>query len=399
MKSRRLLILLLSLGTAIGFWCWARSPVWRVDGYEYIRPAGHFEKDGKLVSLVGRNGKSEWYIETRDFDSGRLMSDVKLDIPQRLGELYCLPMADRQKGDFQLIGVIDYCPNMPIKNNVWVFDLRTGARLNKAAFVVPFFNDSWSLGGRLAVFQEDKLILIDQEHPTGREIKYNRITSARIASDGTFVVVAKENGIHIVDWKSGQELASEKLPSSGSTLYLAMTRNNLIVVGWDDQKQYRNLQFRRWTGKTLEKAAHDVKLAADGSTTSMIGGLWVRESVDGKLTVASHAGMDWPEPYRVLCRWLTAQGLDLQRWMSHETVLLWYELDSNYQIARRFEKPAKSPMPLNERLAVEYPWIDTESLTMWNTKPKWPNAMAMGIVMYLLLYVWSRRKDKVAQGR
>ncbi len=100
---------------------------------------------------------------------------------------------------------------------------------------------------------------------------------------------------------------------------------------------------------------------------------------------------DWPLQFKSLFQWLADKKLPIERWVPKQYYRHWVVLDNQDQIQREYyETDRNRRRELYDHFAVEVEpdkQYATSTITFWNEHPVWPNALAVGVVLYLLLYV------------
>ena len=117
----------------------------------------------------------------------------------------------------------------------------------------------------------------------------------------------------------------------------------------------------------------------------------VKTISNGGLHLSVNSVKDWPLQFKAVLQWLADKSFPIERWVPKQYHRHWVVLNDQDQITREYyERNQSKRRQLYDHFAVEVEpdkQFATSTITFWNEHPVWPNALAVGVVLYLLLYV------------
>lgn len=398
MKLRwHLLALLTSLVVVIVVWLASNGPLWLLNGFEDIRFAGYCEASKQLRSVVVRDQGKTWHLETRDVRNGKLVKEVLLNQPVAQGNIYIIANGITvQPSKAPLVVVQTVRPNGNRMEWCYLFDPETGVLLRKAPFLLKGFVMPVVSGNRVAIVTERDLWLFDEKHAEGRSLNIVGIECLEVSHDGKWIAYSGQDGVYIIDWETGNNLQALESAKAEAVFSMAFQRDGRLLLA-NYSGGFRMSRWR-WNGKTLQLDS-PVFVALDRIGGGPIQPLRIIDE-GSHCHVASYAYVGWAAEIRTACQWLESQGWNVQRWLPRETRLVWHVLDNDNYELRRYEQAAFRAIALSNRLSVNYfgENLKTDRIEVWVTSPRWPNLLALGIVVYLLLYVMMRCRESVSSG-
>jgi len=392
MKLRwHLVSLFLAIAVAGVMWLSTNGPLWQLDGYEFVRFAGYCEATQELRSLVAKDHGKSWYLETRDVHDGRFIREVMLEMPVGVEGFFHIANGNSvQPGLTPVVLVQSIRRNTSSIDQCYLFDPKTGARLRKVPFALKSDITPMVRGDRIAIVTTRDLWLIDERNVQGRSFNIVGIECLQISYDGKWVAYFGQDGVHIIEWETGKNhLVLESDKTNYFSLMSFQRDGRLLLASYDSG--FRMSRWR-WDGKRLQQVTPEF-VAYDQIGGGPFGTLLIKEE-GSRCHVASYAYVGWPSEIRTVCRWLEAQGLNVKKWLPYETRFAWHVLDDDNHELSRYEQAAFGPIILSDRLSVKY----MGSIELWVTSPRWPNLLALGMMVYLLIYVIVRCRAFVTSG-
>lgn len=398
MKLRwHLLSFLIALAVVIVVWLATNGPLWHLSGFEDIRFAGFCEVNRELRSVVVRDQGKSWYLETRDAENGRLIKEVLLDKPVAQGNIYIIANGvSEQPSKAPLVLVQTIRSNGNRMEWCYLFNPETGARLQNAPFPLKWSPMPVVSGNRVAIVTERDLWLYDEKHVDGRSLNIVGIECLEVSHDGKWIAYSGQDGVHIIEWETGNnQLALESGKTEAVFSMSFQSDGRLLLANYSGG--FRMSRWR-WNGKTLQPVA-PVFVAFDRVGGGPIGRLRLKDE-GSRCHVASYAYVGWPAEIRTVCQWLESKGWNVQKWWPRETRLVWHVLDNDNHELRRYEQAAFRAIALSDRLSVNYfgDNLKTNRIEVWVTSPRWPNLLALGIMVYLFIYVIVRCRVTASSG-
>lgn len=393
MKLRwHLLSFLVALVVVLVVWLASNGPLWHLNEFEDIRFAGYCEATGELRSVVVRDQGNSWYLETRDVRNGRLIKEVLLEKPVEQGNIYIIANGVvEQPNKAPLVLVQTVRSNGNRMEWCYLFDPETGVRLRKAPLSLKWSPMPVVSGNRAAIVTERDLWLFDENHAEGRNFNIMGIECLEVSHDGKWIAYSGQDGVHIIEWDTGNNQLVLERGKTEEVSSMAFQRDGRLLLA--NYSGGFRLSRWRWNGTTLQPVA-PIFVALDRIGGEPIQPLGIIEE-GSRCHVASYAYVGWRAEIKSVCQWLESQGWNVQRWLPRETRLVWHILDDDNRELQRYEKAAFPAITLSDRLMVNYfgENLKADRIEVIVTSPRWPNLLALGMVVYLLLYVFMRCRE------
>jgi hypothetical protein len=319
---------------------------------------------------------------------GRLLIQVNLDLPSWNYVPIVIGNDQKESCDHPIVAVgLFGAPRNGAQGDfaMRVFDGQTGERLTKELLGFNASIEFSARADRLVVPVDSQLLLFDASRKQIRKLDLSGVTSARISVNMKYVVIIQESVLQILDWDSGSILAQQQLTGKKHKMQLA--RDGSILILRTDPAMA--ISRWNWTGSqitliTPETAIPEIKDRRLG----------FRQDITGRVQVAKEAHVDWPKPYRAICHWLANIGISVKKWLDIDGLFTWCVLNDQFEVLFEYEESARrsNGLYLNKQLLVEYgdPRFGEGMINVTRYAHAWPNALAMGVVVYLLIYVLAR---------
>jgi len=387
MKLRwHLLFLLFATLAAIASWLVLSEPLWEQTGHDAAYYVTHHQKEGELISLLVRNQRSTYTVETRKLEDGRILKTVDLDLSRQRHSPVIIPHEQDHSGKNAIVVIGQFGI---IKNGseghfaIKIFDAHTGKLLTNELLGVMADADFSVRGNQVAIPTPTQLILFDSNVRKLRKYELPDISSSHISPDGKWVVITQRKALRILDWESGKVLATQKL--KGSRFKLCFDKQGSMIL----LEAFPDIVLSRWSWDRREIKLLKKETRLEQQTArSLDVVLWHTDS-SGKLHMTNGWKRDWPQHYRALCERLSQWGVNVSSYYDKQFLKPGYVLDENFAVLSRYEEPLYGGMNIDDRWKVEYtnPAVPNGSIIVRHQGPIWPNAMAIGVVFYLLIYV------------
>ncbi|MFT3878411.1 MAG: hypothetical protein QM703_01985 [Gemmatales bacterium] len=384
-----LLFLFLATLTAIVSWLLLSEPLWEQTGHDAAYYVTHHQTEGELVSLLVRNQRSTYTVETRDLLDGRILKTVDLDLPGQRYLPVIVPHDQKQPGEHELV-VIGF-PGV-IKNGsggnfaIKIFDALTGKSLTNELFGVMADADFGVRGEKVAIPTPTQLLLFDSRTRQLRKFELAEINSAHISPDGNWVAVTQKSALLILDWESGKVLASQKL--RGRKYKLSFDRQGSLTLLGNNPGIL--LSRWKWDGREIKVLKKETRIEME-AVMSLDQIDWCEDG-NGNWHITNGRMRNWPQQYRALCERLVQWGFMVSSYIEMQFIKTGLTLNENFETISRYEEPYYGSLNINDKVDVEYtnPAISNGSIMVRRHGPLLPNALAIGMVVYLLIYVMVR---------
>ncbi len=392
----RFLILVISLLSGAIYWIWASQPLWVSPAFLYASYIGFSEPDQTVVALVLE--ESGAYFEWRELLTGNVVKRVPLQLegPPKAVHAYFNSQLGKREHDLVVAYVIDHKG----KSYTLTFMLNTGKSVGPVDESTGDIFDVESRGRRCALFNPSTLFLVDGEQTGFRQLKIPKINNARVLADGKHVVCTLPDVALMLDWNTGKTIHRVNLQPSTSTRYWIFVSNSsdIFLFHYGVQSP-NNLYAQRWiwNGKELRPATMLVPIPQSevGFGTSLLDSV-VTEDRNGRIRLACYASETWPAIVRPALDWLSKQGFKVDKYYPRHTRLLSVVLERDCSIAGKYEHEARDWEFLLDQYQLRIRLTGTQTvISLHNTNPVWPNAIAVAMLVYLLGYVYRYRQVRV----
>jgi hypothetical protein len=218
-----------------------------------------------------------------------------------------------------------------------------------------------------------------------------------ISHDGKFIAYLGQDGVHMIDCETKKNTLALGRDQSGSTRSMSFQRDGRLLLSSYPSQSFQ-LSSWRWNGEYLQSDSSAFSTEG-GQGSHLIGGMLIMEQRDC-IHVASFAYYGWPSSISFVCGWLQSKGVNVNNWLPLKTRLLWHVLDKENHEISRYQQLAMVSTPLSSRLSVNYRDSNEKNtrIELWVTSPRWPNLLALGMMVYLLLYIIARCRVSAFSG-
>lgn len=371
---------------------WLNQPLWQIvedhpvsfDKYDPVRQ--------EWTTLAGDHEGKNWWIETRSGRDPTVIRRLKLDLPPTSGPSPYLGSSmnlHKQPGDVLLCHDSVYTerdPDIRFENRFCILDSITGKVLRR--FTIPNnpFGKIAGHGSRLAFAENGYIRLFDVSSRNERSLKLNSASCLTFSPDGKLLACIWGVGtFYFIDWEKA--VLIEPIQPKPVASFCFINNDTLLLV----HDQYINLgeinSRWRWDGVALRQVSPGIKRTTH-STWPM-----VKNTPTGKIHLYAGAQKDWPLQLKSIFQWLTERKLPIDRWFPKQWRLHWLVLDDQDRITREYDElQSNYRHQLYDQLSIEIKpdkGYTSTTVTLWNGHPTWPNALAAGMMCFLLLYVTS----------
>lgn len=397
MKLRwHILFLLLASLCAILAGRWLQEPIWQVVDHRHIQFDKYDAAREEWSVIVGDSTRKQWWQETRSKRNPTVVKQLQLALPA-MHEFSSIPylgshLTSRSNQCDPIICTDINNPNpndarMYIGGRTYVLDANTGKLLRQFT-TQGRFNCS-TASHRIAFFESESICLFDTQTGIERKIvlqPFIKMLAIEFSPSGKWLgVVFNNNTLWLIEWSKGKLI--DAFPEGKEVHACSFLSEDTILLSTSGPFPGSEHTRYQWDGSKLKQISPGYKLNQFELT-------WIsRLNKTHQLHFLTHSSNDWPKSLRRMLQWLTRWNLPVERWYPKKRLEHWVVLDEQDQIIDRYDKPYSARHALTEHLSVE---IDTKpgkpgaTIRLWNLAPIWPNAVAIGLVMYLLLYVTGR---------
>lgn len=391
-----LLILILSTAAAFLAGLWLDRPLWQI---VEPRPVSfdQCKVDRKeWTTLVGDQERKNWWIETRAGRDPTVIRRLKLELPPLTSSYpYFGASISVLKMSCDAVICHEYHLINDAKGNrvemrYCVPDPTTGKLLRR--FTIPN-NPVGSIAGhgsKLAYLEAGLVRLFDVAANTDRTVKIGTPTCLTFSPDGKLLacVSRSTNTFYFIDWEKGELI--EPIKSDAWVHSFCFITNDALLVTHDRRQQNSKsdtiVHSRwHWDGTELKQVSPGINLKSNQILP------FVKYAPSGELHLSADELRDWPLQVKPLLQWLADKKVPVEKWLPKTGYRRWLVLNAHDQIEREYYVSSRNERrDLYDQLSVEMkpePGYASSVITLWNEQPVWPNALAVGVVFYLMLYV------------
>ncbi len=400
MRLRWHLVTLLFAAIFTGvYWSWPRGPVWMIENQSLARFAGANADRGEWYTLVSDQDKTNWRIETRNGSDSSIIRTLRLAVPAIKGQTQFLRSKFDPAVDAPLV-FVDYWSErqadggLKTEERAWLLDNNTGQLLRQEPFIQFAMGSLAQYRNRLALAEKDQIRLIEGQEGRVRTIPYKYPTNLTFSPDGRWLVFSDlEYQLRILNWETGKLV--QPAGFSKKVYSLKFLSNDLLVVS-SLALAGQEVSRWKWDGERFHAVSPGIVLRSN------LWPLFCKLDANGLLHVSTYYGEDWPLRWKPFFTWLQEHKFPIEKWYPLEIGSHWHVLDEQDRlIGEYFEPLTSSRSKINNQFAVEVradEKASTTTITLWNVSPVWPNALALGMMVYLLIYVMVRCRASVASG-
>ncbi|MFT3878412.1 MAG: hypothetical protein QM703_01990 [Gemmatales bacterium] len=392
MKLRWHLLSLLVASIAMGlFWSWPRGPVWQLQDERTVRSAGVDLVRNEWHTLVCDTNKSNWRLETRSGIDSQVIRSVPLAIPAVKGITQSTNRGKQVSPEAPIVFVDHWNESQPggglkVEERIWLLDSQTGQLLSQEPFILRGMGSVTQHRDRVAIGGAEQVWLLEGKTAQARTVPIKNPGNLKFSLDGRWLACTDyESLLCFIDWKTGKVVRplgfTKQVYSLGFITHDTVVLSMSVLAG-------QEISRWRWDGEMLHQLSPGIVLSSN---------MWPllhKSHPNGLLHVCVNTNEDWPLHLKPLLVWLEEHHVPISRWFPREHGFHWHALDDKDRIVREYHEPIESKgIQLNQQYAVEIRRVDQSSATivaLWNTSPVWPNALALCMVIYLLLYVFAR---------
>lgn len=243
---------------------------------------------------------------------------------------------------------------------------------------------------KLAFFEKGHVILFDLRTRKERAIKTGGRPFLMFSSDGSLLACLSDLGgkLRLIDWQSGELRTA--LPESMDVGCYRFLNNDTLLAGVQVGRETKYSRWR-WDGQSMKPLTPGIVLATQVFFPS------VKIQGDMSITKECHVcvsdAIDWPLLISPLFKWLEAKNIPIERWVGKNGYKHWFVLDQQDRIVNQYyEQSLHKHRELYQSLTVESQYNEhgLSIFRLWNHAPRWPNALAAGMLVYLAGYVAMR---------
>lgn len=390
----RFLVLVISLLCGAIYWMWASQPLWVSGAYQSASYIGYSERDQTVVTMVKE--ESGAYFEWRELLTGRVVKrvQVKLSAIPALLHAHCNSQLGKSQHDVALLLIREQTD----KTYTLPFDMNTGKPVASVDDITADMFDAESCGQRCALFNPSTLFLVDGEQQRLRQLKIVNISNARLLADGKHVACTLPDALLILDWNTGKIIARTQLKPADRYMIFVSRSNDIYLFHYGAHPQrIMHVQRWLWDGLKLSAATSPIPLPQSeiGPGNSLLDG-FISEDRDGKIHATCYISKTWPAIVRPALDWLDKQAFNLNKYYPRRNLLLGAVLDRDCSIVGKFDFDIKNKEFHFDRYLLRISQAGTRQvISLQNTNPVWPNAIAVAMSVYLLGYVYRHRKVRV----
>ncbi|MFT3882791.1 MAG: hypothetical protein QM703_24450 [Gemmatales bacterium] len=387
--------------------CWLNQPLWQI---EEARPVSFDKVDAarkEWTTLTGDADRKNWWIETRAGRDPTVIRRLKLELPPLKGQNPYLSwrifLKDAMPCDaivcYQSVEDLSSTKREFIVFTFFIVSQRTGNVVRSFRIVNNPYTLIAGYGSKLAFVEGDYIKLFDVATNTERSISVrSEAACLEFSPDGKLLGCVSKNStvLNFIDWDKAVliEPVTSKKPV---TSFSFITNDTLLLAHDQPLLDADSFHARwRWDGKELKQISPGIKLKSRQSLPV------VKMTANGELHLSFYAVTDWPLRFKSLLQWLADKKIPIEKWVHRQIYDHWVVLDDQDRLQREYyEEDRYLRRVLYDQLSVEVEpdkQFTTSTITFRNEHPVWPNALAVGVVIYLLLYVmmlvrqsWSTR--------
>ncbi|MFT3878413.1 MAG: hypothetical protein QM703_01995 [Gemmatales bacterium] len=383
--------------TGVLYWLWSLQPIWRVAGYEKAIHAGYSKATLEVRSLVVHKQDENWYLETRDSRDGSLLKEVKLD-NLALQDTVTTVVNGATEKSFNAPLIVIVVKNDQFRTHeALMYDPQTGTQRESTSIPSEYFELPAISGDRAALITRHQLWLVDGSLNQIRKLNIPNVRAVRIAPGAKYLICRKSDGLYLLNWESDQLI--KVYPNDEKTVWSDFDQFDFRFLnsGQLIMRRYApgcRLSRWQWNGTALQQVAPELVIATSewevraAQTMQLI----FMEDEQQRMHFVSFAGMSWPREYRWPLIALSKMGVKVETWIPQVTVLLWNVVEGNHREVYRYEETIKQfrLTRLTNYLQISYGANQApgKCIEMMSTAPRWPNVLAIMVVIYMLLYVF-----------
>lgn len=391
-------LLLASIVTGL-FWFSPRGPVWQLEDHRTVRSAGVDTIRNEWHTLVCDSNKSNWRVETRSGIESQVIRSVPLALPACKGINQYMNRVREASSEAPLV-FVDLCSesqpsgDLKVEMRVWLLDSQTGQLLRPEPFILSANGAVAQHRDRVAIGGADQLWLLEGKAGQGRTVQLKNAMNMKFSTDGRWLACTDAASLLcFIEWETG--MVKRPVGFTNQVHSLAFISNDTVVLSMS-MLAGQEVSRWRWDGETLHPVSPGIVLPSN------MWPLFSKHDPNGRLHISVQTNEDWPLQMKPLLSWLEAHQVPIAQWFPRENGFHWHVLDDKDRSVREYHEPRQNKyIQLNHPYALEIrPGVRSAGtiVVVWNTSPVWPNALALGMVVYILLYVIVRCQVPASSG-
>lgn len=389
MKLRwHLFFLLLAIVTTVLLFLIPQQPSWEIASQPKVWWVRCSVQDREWYLLVGDAEQKQWHLETYRGYERNPSQRLLLDVPSTKGSYQHVYLGTSQVQDAAMVFVDmrmerTSTGGLRVEEQAWLLDQQTGKRLRPEPFKLAGMGNRAVAGNRIALAELEHVWLFESKHDPGRRITLKYAGNLTFSPDGKllFCTSSVKNQLYVIDWEKG---SARELTDFPQKVYsMSFLDNDTLVI----MNRSGEVSRWKWNGTKLDQSSPGIHILYNA---------WPMQSkVDpqGFLHVAGVAQKDWPHQLRPFFIWLKTQGIPVDHWIPQVEGQLWHVLDSQHRIVGDYHA-STAPLArysIYDEFSVEVKQQESSTtLRLWSDAPRWPNALAAGMLVYLAGYVAMR---------
>lgn len=233
-------------------------------------------------------------------------------------------------------------------------------------------------GNRLAIADFDGIHLFEGMSGVSRLVKLKYPRDVHFSTDGSLLVCSDivNQALYTIDWNRAEAQLQPVKKRISNIAFISP--DVLLLFGASKVNRWK------WNGKQF----NPISLGIETVST-----IWPRQYKihrNGLLQVLASYGKMWPIQFDSFFNWLSGHQIPINRWIPKQECYRWRLVDEQDRVVEEFQEPIhNNSTPIYGDLAVVIQPKQEGStlLQLWSYAPTWPNALAVGVVIYLVLFV------------
>jgi hypothetical protein len=379
------------------YYLWAVAPLWTLGPYQ---SAQLFTMNRSISQcIVFLKKPSGWHFETLDTRTGACLNSAKVEIPEKGYGVH----SSRTEGELpfeSLLGVVHYSMpksqvNPTSTNCALIFDPLTGECLTPKPLEGYWLASTLYEAGRIVVPLQHSVLVMDKASRKQRHLDVKHFARIEWLPDHQHLVACTRDQLLIVSLSSGRIIAQCER-NDNSAYLLSVLSNNTILVGCykDDSSNHYQLERWKWDGGTTLRRDRRLELFpidASGDYGKFTGNTF-KLNAHGQLIIDLFPRHTWPRGLRSFFTWLEEKKWKVDNLFPKDMFVVRHVIDDDFREVSREEATRSNSVPSSQNTAIHYKHIQylggPLKLSSYRTHPQWPNALAIGIVTFLLCHIY-----------
>jgi len=394
-----LLFLILSAVAAFFAGDWLSQPLWQIVEPHPVSFDQCKVDRKEWTTLVGDEERKNWWIETRAGRDPTVIRRLKLELPPLTGEY---PYFGASTSLFKIMSCDavlchEYIRTGGVEMHYCILDSVTGKLLKRFAIPGNPIGRIAGHGNKLTYVGHGFIHLFDVVANTDRSLRIGNAVCLTFSPDGKLLACVDRltKTFYFIEWEKAELI--EAIQAETSVESFTFATNSTLLLVHDRIDRFAVHSRWHWDGTLLKQISPGIKLD-DMQIMPM-----VKSRHDSELHMSVSQEKDWPLRFKSIFQWLTDKQFSVEHWLPKQYYRHWVVLNDQDQIQREYYERGerKGRRELYDHFSVEVEpdkQFATSTITFWNEHPVWPNALAVGVVLYLLLYVmvlgWQRLRTR-----